>query len=436
MPSFYAQHANVDGIMIEASAQVSPYALAEAEWLLRHVVSAKDRRSLGHARVRVVVLGTSEMTTDLPEYADLTPQMWYNRRYRAMGPTDALPVVLCPEEDLLALPGDEDPGSSDCTHELAHAVEYARRRQGPWFNGRMVAAYKHAMAMGLWADTYSASHASEYFANGAKTWLSARQGARTELHRYDPQLATLLASVWEDDDWRYTGPWDRVSSDRTHLEGFDPSRAAPFVWPETAQWEAIQLPWAEDPPAASPPTDTESWLIFANYRQENVEIGWIDHDGVRRHWFPMYSGHTALKDAYVGHVWYVEQDGRELGQVVAAPGVGYVEIGPSPPPPLDQTARATWNLEAMRLPWANPGPAVSPASDEMTWLLLVNHRAKPVIVEWLDFEGGRRLMQTLAPGQELLRDAFVGHVWCFREDGGAQIGAVVVTPGVGYVELR
>lgn len=446
MLPFYVQHLDVDGFAIEASAQVSPYALEEAAWLVRRVVPRDDVRALAKAGLRLVIAGTGEMVTDLPEYNALTPKVWFDRRYRGMGPTDDAPVVLCPEEDLLALPGDPNPDESVCVHELAHAVELARSHRGPGFQKRMGRTYRHALASGLGTDTYSSQHASEYFAVGAAAWFRAPQPAgtgwggltREGLTAYDPALAALCRSVFGDGEWRYSNPWTREPTDRAHLDGFEPGRAIPFTWPERAQRDVPgrRLDWADKPVGASPPSEEATRLIFANPRQHGVDVGWIEFEGVRRPWFTMNSGEEVLHDAYAGHAWYVEQDGRELGQVVAGKGVGYIEIGPSPPPPIDGAMRAEWDLGAMRRPWVIHPPEASPASDEMTWLFLVNHRARDVHVEWLDFGGVRQPLQTLSPGEQMLRDAFVGHVWYFREQEGPEIGAIVVGPDVGYVGIE
>ena len=53
---------------------------------------------------------------------------------------------------------------------------------------------------------------------------------RTELTKYDPRLAKLLAEVFKDNDWTYTSPKDR--KEPLHLAGYDSGEAPRFVWPK------------------------------------------------------------------------------------------------------------------------------------------------------------------------------------------------------------
>jgi peptidyl-prolyl cis-trans isomerase A (cyclophilin A) len=54
------------------------------------------------------------------------------------------------------------------------------------------------------------------------------------LKEYDPQLAELVADVLGDGPWRYQKPMHRDPAERTHLTGFDPTKAPRFRWRETA----------------------------------------------------------------------------------------------------------------------------------------------------------------------------------------------------------
>lgn len=355
-----------------------------------------------------MILGTTELVTDLPDFADWAPKIWWDRHYRAFGPTEDSRVVLCSEEDLLALPGEDPPEDSACLHELAHGVGFARAEHGPKLERRVERAFQDAMRTGLWGGTYSATNGGEYFAVGTQAWFGSPDVrvdgvplGRDGLKAYDPSLGAICESVWGEGAWRYLGPWSRPAEERAHLEGFDREHAGPFAWPERARWDIseVRLSWSEDPPARSPPSTTATWLILSNRRQQPVEVGWVDLEGVRRPMFALRSGEEVLRDTFAGHIWYVQRGDRLLGEVVADPEVGWIEIGPSPPPEIDPAARATWDLATMRLAWTATPPSASPASDEMTWLLLTNHRAANVVVEWLDFEGERRRLQTLGPGE-------------------------------------
>jgi len=82
------------------------------------------------------------------------------------------------------------------------------------WQARLEAAYDTALAAGLWTDTYAATGAEQYFAEGLQSWYDANREAappdglhnaintRSELEAYDPELASLIAEYVPADDWR------------------------------------------------------------------------------------------------------------------------------------------------------------------------------------------------------------------------------------------
>lgn len=70
------------------------------------------------------------------------------------------------------------------------------------------------MAKGLWAKTYAAKNAGEYWAEGLQSWFDANLQAdppngihdhvntRAELEAYDPALARLIAETFAHVEWR------------------------------------------------------------------------------------------------------------------------------------------------------------------------------------------------------------------------------------------
>jgi hypothetical protein len=439
----YTQHADVDGFTIEASGQVSPFALAEANWLVRRMIPPEDIRALAGSPIRFVVLGTSEMLTDLPEYVSLLPRVWWDHRFRGIGPGE-VPVVACGEENLLDLPGDPHPRDSSCVHELGHAVARARALLDPTFVERLHSAYTGAMASGLWHDDYASQDAAEYFAVGTQAWFDTLSSSsnntsvdsRPSLRAYDPALAGLCQEVFGDGAWRYQKPWVRPETERAHLVGFDRVHAVPFIWPLRARLDiaATALPWQAQPPGKSPATTDRSWTIFRNERSEEVSADWVDHEGVRRPWFTLRPGEEKLQDTYVGHVWYLRNGTADFGAIVAAPGVGYVNTNRTWPAPADWRRR--WETPEFRLAWApGPLPTSSPDGGDSTWLVFANHSQGAVTVDWLDHQGTRRTWFTLQPGDDKLQDVYAGHVW-FVSDGHHDLGAAVVPARVGYIEVE
>ncbi len=73
---FYKKYVDVDGMPIVASERVSDYALFEARFLVQHMIGDRPDilRAIAANNVRLAVMATSEMTTDIPEHADLEPK--------------------------------------------------------------------------------------------------------------------------------------------------------------------------------------------------------------------------------------------------------------------------------------------------------------------------------------------------------------------------
>ena len=55
---------------------------------------------------RLCIIAHNEFTTDLPEWAKMTPKDYWDARARGMGGSQEDPLCSCAEENLLAFPGD------------------------------------------------------------------------------------------------------------------------------------------------------------------------------------------------------------------------------------------------------------------------------------------------------------------------------------------
>lgn len=238
---FYNEYLDDQGLPILASEKCEPYALLEAHDILDHMLAHRPavREALIKARVRVVIMATTEMTTDVPEQRDLTPREYWDRRARGLGGK----LVSCGEENLLHCPGDPYRSENILIHEFSHAIQdVAMPKVDPTFQKRVRAAYDAAVQSGAWDHSYAASNMHEYFAEGSQAWFNAGRnsnhssanngiGTREKLKKADPQLAGLCAEVFGDDAWRYVPPERR--DDLGALAGLDRSSLPRFAWPQT-----------------------------------------------------------------------------------------------------------------------------------------------------------------------------------------------------------
>lgn len=242
----YVRYLDAGGMPILGSAKVHDEALLEAAHVVRAMLARRPELlgHLGQQRVRLVVMATTEMTTDVPEHADLTPRADWDRRARGLGPTHARPAVSCAEENLLEIAGDPYPTENILVHEFGHAVmEMAMPSSDPSFVPRVRAAYEGARSSGLWRGTYAMENASEYWAELTQSWFDTNRSndafhndvdTREEVKRYDPAGARLLIEVYGDLPWRYQWPSRRPAREREHLAGLDRSRVTPFAFRDPA----------------------------------------------------------------------------------------------------------------------------------------------------------------------------------------------------------
>ncbi len=241
VPAIYTQSVSAGGFPIVASAKVNPYALKEAAFLADLMLAQRPdvRAAMIKSGARMCIMAHNEYTTDLPEWAHLTPKDYRDARARGMGGSLTDPYCSCAEENVLGYPG--DPYSTECIviHEFAHNIHLRGMvNVDPTFDPRLKAAYDAAMKAGLWKGKYASVNHHEYFAEGVQSWFDDNRendhdhnhvNTRAELLAYDPGLAALCREVFGDTVIKYTKPATRLTG---HMAGYDPAKAPTFVWPE------------------------------------------------------------------------------------------------------------------------------------------------------------------------------------------------------------
>jgi hypothetical protein len=118
-------------------------------------------------RARLVVMACNEYTTDIPEQANRTPKIYWDRRARGLGGRPC----SCAEENLLNFPNDPYSTENILIHEFGHAIAgVGLRAIDPTFHQRLREAYRKAMDAGLWKGTMPA-RTTEYWAEGVQDWF-------------------------------------------------------------------------------------------------------------------------------------------------------------------------------------------------------------------------------------------------------------------------
>jgi len=256
VPSFYTQSVSANGFPIVASANVNPYALKEAAFIVNRMLAKRPevREAMVRSGARLCIMACNEYTTDLPEFArfsehkvpgfdGVSAKDYWDARARGQGGSETDPYGSVGEENLLGYPG--DPFHEECilVHELAHNIHLrGMLNVDPTFDTRLKAAYDAAMKAGLWKGKYASVNHHEYFAVGVAAWYGHNRfndfdhnhvHLRSQLLEYDPGLAAICREVLGDAVLipgfdKYTKPSTRLTG---HLAGYDPATAPRFVWP-------------------------------------------------------------------------------------------------------------------------------------------------------------------------------------------------------------
>jgi len=216
--AFYEKYLDGTGIPVMSSSAVSDAALRAACTIVVRMLSAREdiRQAMIGQKMRVAVLGEDEVTTQVPEYANLY-QMFPGQewdRLRGVGATLQIPVSSVGEENLLCLSDDIFAGEQILVQTFATAVLLGAEEADSTFDGRVRDAYNAAIDAGLWRSTYAGANPIEYYAGGVQIWFEAvpdltqpdgnhnEINTRAELRAYDPALAALVEETMPDDSWR------------------------------------------------------------------------------------------------------------------------------------------------------------------------------------------------------------------------------------------
>ncbi len=229
---FYKKYADADGLPIVSSEKVPDVALLMARDIVNFMLQARPdvRATLVARKSRVSVMAESEAQTDLPECRDwkkpapndprltpgerarynqpggiasMTDRQYWNQRARGMGGN----FVSCAEENLMGYAGTRYYGEHILVHEFSHNIMSALRDCDRPLWDEIHAAYKGAMAAGLYEGEYATNTVAEYWAEGTQWWFwsnyefyDRKTGARVQspddFRAYDPRLHAIMEKVY------------------------------------------------------------------------------------------------------------------------------------------------------------------------------------------------------------------------------------------------
>lgn len=332
LSDFYQKRVEIGGFSVMGSKKVSDFALKEAAYLISKMTSYHPEylERLADNKVRFSVMARDEFTTDIPEHADMTPAIFWDKRARGLGATRARPSVSCGEENLLAIEGDPYRQENILIHEFAHALHaMAINDLDPTFQSRLEKCFQLAIQEKIWEGTYAASNPAEYWAEAVQSWFDCNRendrehgeiNTREELISADLRIANLIEEKLGKVSWRYVHVSKRIASEN-HLDGYEPEHEKPFFWPKhLIEWHQnfeqgkVSLAPAGAKNAIlvkneSLPTSEYSRkrcdFFVHNLSGDPVEMHWIDFEGkLKQPRSLRHKDHTRIQ-SFTGHTWRV-----------------------------------------------------------------------------------------------------------------------------------
>ena len=230
---WYSKQLLFEGMPILASDKVEDQALLVVREHFTNMLQNVPRAwvaQLAKRRVQFAIIAEEEQTTDLPEYRYLKKDRKVNWDERARG--FGGPTASGAEENILEYTTDRYRGASILIHEFSHTLHTeVFSPMDPRFDRDLAAAYKAAVAEGLWKNTYGGTNAIEYWANGVQCYFDANYLAsppngyhneicdRQGLQRYDPRLFRLIDRAFDRNPWRYPGAYNKTGVGEAQIRG-------------------------------------------------------------------------------------------------------------------------------------------------------------------------------------------------------------------------
>lgn len=342
----YTKYVGLNGLPIVGSRRVADAALREAHFIASTMLMNRPDviAAMAAAKTRLAVMAPTELTTDIPEHATLSPKSYWDRRARGLGATIERPAVSCAEENLLNEPGDPYQGESICVHEFAHALlELGVERIDATFRSRLVSAFKRAKAKGTWKKTYAMENENEYWAEAVQSWFDTNLhddfqhgpiDTREEVMAADPAIAELIVEVLGDVPWRYRPISKRTATERAEL-GEVPAPLPTFSWPknlaplpakttDTTRSEIVLQSgrW----PTVSPGTNVPAVVDVTNRGHEPITWDWVGFNGELVRYGVIAPGATLHQETWLEHVWVISRRGVTLGWFSTPGGLSTVTV--------------------------------------------------------------------------------------------------------------
>lgn len=143
---------------------------------------------------------------------------------------------------------------------------------------------------------------------------------------------------------------------------------------------------------------------FVNTTPFQVDISWLDYDGVEEQFYRLNPGQSIIQPTHATHVWrFRERETRDILLLYVA------------------GEEASQRVEIVMKPIHSREPAV---------LRFRNYTGLTVEVVWFNAEGKPEVLRTLIPGRKAAFNTFASHAWVLRDKwSGTVLKTIVAQPG-------
>lgn len=206
---FYRKYTHAYNIPVLGSHRIPDDALKRACYIVRFLLAdnARARQSYYRLYGRFSLMAQNEVTTNIPEYADLGG--FWDQRSRGLGATTYRPVSSGAEENILCYSNDRYKEEDIGLHEFSHGLHLLGLRYADrTFDSRLKQLYNAAKYANTWYNTYAMSTDHEYFAEGIQSYFEVNAyrarpdgihgpiSTRSALRTRDPGLYNLVRGVF------------------------------------------------------------------------------------------------------------------------------------------------------------------------------------------------------------------------------------------------
>ncbi len=213
--TYYDKYIDASGIPVVADAVVSDDALYQAKYIIDTMLkNIPDATQFLDQNVSAfLIIPANQGITTLPEYKDLDTlfpdSAPWDDRAQGLGWTPTIPYASCSEANLIYLGRPADwYNESICIHEFGHTVfDAGISYVDPSAHGNLNLLFNNALNSGYITGTYTATNASEYWAESLQCWFNAAASyndpaySNEGLKNLDPDMWDYLNSFFVHPDF-------------------------------------------------------------------------------------------------------------------------------------------------------------------------------------------------------------------------------------------